>query len=159
MDVDGAAARAGNVSDTALRALLANAFLDRAPPKSLDRYDFRLDPVLGLSVADGAATLAAFTAAAVAAGLRFLPDRPQLFVVCGGGRRNPALMTALGAALPAPVVPAEAIGWRSDSLEAECFAYLAVRSRRGLPYSYPGTTGVPRPLTGGRLAQVQHRNS
>lgn len=152
-DVDGAAALAGAPDEGVLRRLLSHSYFARRPPKSLDRYDFALDPALGLSVEDGAATLVRFTAAAVAKSSAFLPEPPARWIVCGGGRRNPALMAALAEALPAPVLPAEAFGWRSDSLEAESFAYLAVRALRGLPISFPGTTGAPRPLAGG----VVHR--
>jgi anhydro-N-acetylmuramic acid kinase len=50
------------------------------------------------------------------------------------------------------VVQAETLGWKGDAVEAECFAFLAVRVLRGLPISFPSTTGVPRPMQGGRLA-------
>lgn len=153
MDKDGALARSGQVHTEILRTMLLNPFLRRNPPKSLDRYDFKLDHVLPLNAADGAATLTAFTAACVRASEKFLPETPALWIVCGGGRRNPAMMEALGKALAAPVIPAEEVGWRGDDLEAECFAYLAVRSLRKLPLSFPKTTRVPRATTGG----VYHR--
>jgi anhydro-N-acetylmuramic acid kinase len=129
--------------------MLLNPFLRRRPPKSLDRYDFKLDPVLALSTADGAATLTAFSAACVRASIVHLPAAPSEWIVAGGGRRNPAIMQALGKALDAVVATAEDVGWRGDDLEAECFAYLAVRSLRKLPLSYPKTTRVPRPMQGG----------
>lgn len=151
MDEDGFLARQGRVHAEVLRAMLQNPFLARRPPKSLDRYDFRLDPVLALSVADGAATLTAYTAACVRACEPFLPEAPGEWIVCGGGRRNPAMMEALAKALPAPVRAAEDVGWRGDDLEAECFAYLAVRSLKGRPLSFPKTTRVPRPMPGGVL--------
>lgn len=149
MDTDGALAQAGRVSDEALSLLLLNPFLKKAPPKSLDRYDFKLGPVADLSTEDGAATLTAFTAACVARGLSQLPDVPVQIITCGGGRHNPALMAALRAAIEMPVVPAEAVGWRGDDVEAECFAFLAVRALKGMPLSYPNTTGVAAPTTGG----------
>ncbi|MEQ8178278.1 MAG: anhydro-N-acetylmuramic acid kinase [Amphiplicatus sp.] len=151
MDEDGALAREGKVHADILRAMLRNPYMSRKPPKSLDRYDFKLDPVLGLSVADGAATLTAFTAACVRASADFLPEAPGEWIACGGGRRNPALMEALAKALSAPVLAAEEAGWRGDDLEAECFAYLAVRSLKGLPLSFPKTTRVPKPMPGGVL--------
>lgn len=149
MDENGALARQGRVHADVLRYMLLNPYLRRKPPKSLDRYDFKLDPVLDLSVADGAATLTAFTAACVRDCEKFLPAPPGEWIVCGGGRRNPALMEALEKALGAPTLVAENVGWRGDDLEAECFAYLAVRSLRKLPLSFPKTTRVPRPTTGG----------
>ncbi len=149
MDKDGALARSGQVHSDILRMMLLSPYIRRRPPKSLDRYDFKIDPVLALSVADGAATLTAFTAACVRASAAHLPDEPGEWIVAGGGRRNPAMMKALADALDAEVHAAESVGWRGDALEAECFAYLAVRSLRKLPISYPKTTRVPRPLQGG----------
>ncbi|MBF0307221.1 MAG: anhydro-N-acetylmuramic acid kinase, partial [Alphaproteobacteria bacterium] len=99
--------------------------------------------------ADGAATLVAFTAAAVRRACDHLPARPTRWLVCGGGRLNPMVMAALAAALQAPVEPVEAVGWDGDALEAQAFAFLAVRSLRGLPLTFPETTGTAHPRTGG----------
>jgi anhydro-N-acetylmuramic acid kinase len=150
-DFDGALARAGHVSETHVAHFLDHPFFARLPPKSLDRDDFRDAVPDGLSPADGAATLVEMTAAAVAAALRHLPAPPREWLVCGGGRHNPALMEALARRLAVPVRPVEAVGWDGDALEAQAFAYLAVRSVIGLPLSLPTTTGVPRPTCGGRL--------
>ncbi|WP_419730867.1 anhydro-N-acetylmuramic acid kinase [Lichenicola sp.] len=150
-DIDGALAASGQVDQAILAGLLAHPFLRRPAPKSLDRLDFSgaLHAVSGLSATDGAATLTAFTAAAVAA--TSLPERPTRWVVCGGGRHNPVLMRELNDRLGVPVVPVEALGWDGDALEAQCFAFLAARVEAGLPLSWPGTTGVPEPTPGGRL--------
>lgn len=153
MDRDGALAREGLVHTDALRMMLLAPYMRRKPPKSLDRYDFKLDHVLKLSAPDGAATLTAFSAACVRESEKFLPDPPGEWIICGGGRHNPAMMEALEKALEAPVVAAEEVDWRGDDLEAECFGYLAVRSLKKLPLSYPKTTRVPRPMLGG----VYHR--
>lgn len=150
LDTDGATAASGRIDEGCLARLLDNAYFDRLPPKSLDRDDFSSQALAGLSLEDGAATLTAFTAAAVARALRHMPERPQRWLVTGGGRHNRFLMESLARALQAPVEPVEAVGWRGDALEAEAFAFLAVRSLRDLPISYPGTTGAPRPLCGGR---------
>jgi anhydro-N-acetylmuramic acid kinase len=154
MDVDGGLAAAGMIQESALAVLREDPFFDRAPPKSLDRDHFtaRADRALAaLNGADGAATLAAFTADAVARAATHLPDAPKRWLVCGGGRHNPTLMAALKARLENTVMPVEAVDWLGDALEAQAFAYLAVRSLQGLPLSLPTTTGVPRPRTGGRL--------
>lgn len=150
-DTGGRLAAAGRVDEDLLQRLLDHEWFSAPPPKSLDRYDFGAEMVSGLSLEDGAATLTAFSARAVAAGLRQLPDYPRRVIACGGGRHNPVLMKQLRAALDCPVISAEDAGWRGDSIEAEAFAYLAARTARGLPISWPGTTGVPGPMPGGKL--------
>jgi anhydro-N-acetylmuramic acid kinase len=154
MDRDGALAMRGKVDEDRLTELLAHPYFSMPYPKSLDRNAFPAAMVDGLNAADGAATLTALTASAAGKGLALLPERPTTLVVCGGGRKNPAIMDALR--LRAGVTPlvAEDVGWRGDAIEAECFAYLAVRSLRGLPISYPLTTGVQSPMTGGRIAKA-----
>lgn len=148
-DTGGRLAAAGRVHEGLLAQLLDHDWFDEPPPKSLDRYDFNASMARGLSLEDGAATLTEFSAAAVAAGIRQLPERPARLIACGGGRHNPSLMAALKRQVPCPVLTAEEAGWRGDSIEAEAFALLAVRTARGLPLSWPGTTGVPGPQTGG----------
>ncbi len=156
-DRDGALARSGQVDADALAALTAHPYFDAAPPKSLDRNAFDPAPVSRLSPADGAATLTAFTAEAVRRSCDHMPAPPARWLVSGGGRRNPALMAQLRARLRAPCDPVESVGWQGDALEAQAFAFLAVRSRRGLPLSLPRTTGVPRPTEGGVLHPALRR--
>ena len=151
VDQGGALAAAGYIGETALAELLDWDYLSAPPPKSLDRKDLRLAPVESLSAADGAATLTAFTAACVAKALPHLSAPPRRWLVSGGGRHNPVLMDSLRQVLPVPVEPVESVGWDGDFLEAQAFAYLAVRSLLGLPLSLPSTTGVAQPLTGGVL--------
>ncbi len=153
IDRDGRAAAAGTPDGALLAGLLAHPFFAQPAPKSLDRQHFAaiLGQIAHLSTQDGAATLAALTARSIA-GLR-LPSPPLRVLVGGGGRHNPAIMAALAAAMPVPVQAVEAAGWDGDALEAQCFAYLAVRVRRGLPLSFPGTTGVPAPQAGGRITE------
>jgi len=153
-DRDGALAFAGSVEETVLARLLAHPYFDRPAPKSLDRLDFSMvlkdSGLHSLSAADGAATLVAFTASAVArAGL---PASPMRWLVCGGGRRNPAILESLRRLLDKPVDPVEVAGWDGDALEAQCFGFLAARVAAGLPLSFPGTTGVPFPMPGGSIA-------
>lgn len=154
-DADGALARAGVVDPAVLGRLLADPYFARPAPKSLDRLDFARtlagSGLAALSAVDGAATLVAFTAAAVAA--TRLPASPTRWLVTGGGRRNPAIMAALRDRLGVPVDPVEAVGWDGDTLEAQCFGFLAARVVARLPLSFPGTTGVPGPMCGGRIAE------
>lgn len=150
-DMDGKFARAGQVDQERLRAWLSHPYFDAKPPKSLDRDTFAVCRPDGLSLEDGAATLTAFTAGSVARALDHMPVAPALWFVTGGGRRNAAIMAALRELLGAPVEAVDALGWRGDSLEAEAFGFLAVRSLQGLPLSLPATTGVRAPQTGGRL--------
>ncbi len=152
MDRDGALARAGTVDEARLARLLEHPYLSKPYPKSLDRFDFGAAMADGLGAEDGAALLTAFTAAAVGKGLDLLPRRPKRLVVSGGGRHNPTMMARLENRAGVEVVQAEALGWKGDAVEAECFAFLAVRVLRGLPISFPTTTGVPQPMQGGRLA-------
>ncbi len=151
MDEDGRLARGGEADARALAALLEHPYFLKPPPKSLDRNAFGAGALGGASAADGAATLTRFTAAAVARARDFLPSPPRRWLVTGGGRLNGSLMAAIAQALEADVEPVEAVGWRGDVLEAQAFAFLAVRSLRGLPLSLPGTTGVSRPVSGGVL--------
>jgi anhydro-N-acetylmuramic acid kinase len=150
-DYDGGLARAGRASAAHVARFLAHPYVARRPPKSLDRDDFGDWLPDDLGPADGAATLTEMTAAAVAAACRHFPAPAREWLVCGGGRHNPAMMAALARRLAAPVNPVEAAGWDGDALEAQAFAWLAVRSIRGLPLSLPSTTGAPRPVCGGRL--------
>lgn len=152
MDRDGAVSAPGTVDEARLARLLRHPYLTAPYPKSLDRFDFGAAMAEGLSVEDGAATLAAFTASAVGKALDLLPRRPARLIVSGGGRHNPTIMAMLERYAGVTAVPAETLGWRGDAVEAECFAFLAVRVLRGLPISFPTTTGVPSPMTGGRLA-------
>jgi anhydro-N-acetylmuramic acid kinase len=153
LDRDGRAASAGAVDAAALQLLLAHPYFSTPLPKSLDRNAFSRAAVDHLSTQDAAATLTAFTAQSVALSLRLLPAVPRLAIVCGGGARNPALMGALANALPCPVKSASALGWNGDAIEAQAFAYLAVRALEGLPLTFPTTTGAPAPLTGGVISR------
>ena len=159
-DAGGRLAAAGTLDRAALSALLEQKFFDLPPPKSLDRNDFDLGPVVLLSPEDGAASLTAFTAGAVARAREHFPDGLRLpgqtrWLVTGGGRHNPSLMGALRDALGEPgLAPIEEIGWDGDALEAHAFAYLAARSRAGLALTLPSTTGVKRPTTGGKFTQA-----
>lgn len=148
-DADGGRAAQGAIDEEAVRSMLSHRYFAEMPPKSLDRDAFSADAVEGLNVNDGAATLTAFTARAIAKAREHMPSEPELWVVSGGGRRNRTIMRMLAEQVLHAVVPAEAVGLDGDSLEAEAWAYLAVRSVRGLPITFPGTTGVAEPMSGG----------
>jgi anhydro-N-acetylmuramic acid kinase len=152
-DAGGNYASVGRVDEGVVRALLAHPYFTARPPKSLDRYDFSLEPLEALQLEDAAATLVAFTAEAVKLAFAVVDAPPAEVVVTGGGRRNPEIMKALAERLPVPVRTAEDHGWRGDAIEAEAIAYLAARTAHGLPISFPATTGVPRPMTGGVITQ------
>lgn len=153
-DEDGRIAAGGRVNEGVLAAMLDLPWFDIAPPKSLDRNAFSLGAVRGLGLADGAATLTAFTAETVRLGLSHVPVRPGRLLVTGGGRHNRALMAMLSARTGIEAVPVEAEGWDGDALEAEAFAYLAVRVAKGLPTSWPQTTGVNAPVCGGVVSRA-----
>ena len=152
MDEDGALAAKGKIDEARVEAALAHPFFARKPPKSLDRADFATFDLDALSLADAVATAAAITAASIAKARDHLPKVPDRWMIAGGGARNAALMNMLKNRLaPARVQTAEEAGWNASAIEAQGFAYLAVRSMKGLPLSFPTTTGVSAPLTGGVL--------
>jgi anhydro-N-acetylmuramic acid kinase len=154
-DADGRLARTGTADAAAVAAVLDLPYFAAPPPKSLDRNAFDLSAVDALSVADGAATLVAIAVGAVARAAAHFPAPVARWLVCGGGRRNAAIMDALADALDAPVAPVEAVGWDGDALEAQAFAWLAVRSLAGQPLSLPTTTGVDAPCPGGVVSRAE----
>ncbi len=154
-DEGGALASLGRFDPTALSTFLSHPYFAQRPPKSLDRDTFKglAASVQALSDADAAATLTAIAAASVAAGMADLPQRPSRVLVTGGGRHNASLMALLECDLGCPVAPVESVSLDGDMLEAQAFAYLAVRVLRGLPTSAPGTTGTPAPVSGGQISR------
>jgi anhydro-N-acetylmuramic acid kinase len=155
-DDGGRIAAEGGIHAELVDAYLADPFFGKKPPKSLDRSDFDLDLVEGLELSDGARTLARVTAEAIMAAARHLPAGPGLWIICGGGRKNAAVMSDLAdlaAHQASRVVSAEECGLNGGSMEAEAWAYLAVRSLKGLALTFPETTGVREAVTGGVLAR------
>jgi anhydro-N-acetylmuramic acid kinase len=158
-DENGGAAARGRVDEAAVARVLGHSFFALKPPKSLDRNAFRewvadRAQLADKSLEDGAATLAAITAASVATIVPHLPEVPRSWIVCGGGASNATLMRMLGERLaPAHVETANDAGWNADAIEAQAFAYMAVRSLRGLPITFPTTTGAQEPMTGGVVAE------
>lgn len=155
-DADGVIASEGGVVRSVVRHYLDSPFFAKAGPKSLDRNDFTLDKARGLELSDGARTLAAVSAEAILRSGDHVPEAPKLWIVCGGGRRNPHIMADLragAAARGAEVVRAEDAGFDGDAMEAEAWAYLAVRSLKGLPLTFPTTTGCREAVCGGVRAQ------
>ena len=154
MDRNGLTAAQGEADSDWIVQALDHPFFDRSAPKSLDRNDFATLTVEGMALEDGAATLTAFTAMSIARIVDQLPNPPVTWIVVGGGANNPTLMRVLAEQLaPIPMMTGHDLGWQNDAIEAQAFAYLAVRSLNGLPLTYPGTTGISAPLTGGVLAR------
>lgn len=152
MDLDGRRAAEGRVDQAALAALLDHPYFAKPPPKSLDRGDFTLDGFPSLSTEDGAATLTAFTVESIA--LAPFPEPPIRMLVAGGGGRNPTLMKALQSRFSWPIETIDTAGWSADAIEAQAFAFMAIRCRLGLPITFPGTTGVALEMTGGRIIEA-----
>ncbi len=153
-DCEGRIAGQGSVDVGWIRQALEMPFFRRPPPKSLDRNDFAALRLGDISPADGAATLTAFTAEAIARIVPLLPKEPNSWIVAGGGARNLTLLRMLRERLqPATVEAADTLGWSGDAIEAQAFGFLAARGLKGLPLSYPATTGVPMPMTGGLIAR------
>jgi anhydro-N-acetylmuramic acid kinase len=153
-DCDGRMAAQGAADEEWVTGALEHRFFALSPPKSLDRNDFASLALPVMPPADGAATLTAFTAAAIAQIIPLLPKPPRSWIVAGGGARNLTMMRMLRERLqPATVEAADALGWSADAIEAQAFGFLAARGLKGLPLSYPATTGVPIPMTGGLIAR------
>ncbi|MBR7158574.1 MAG: anhydro-N-acetylmuramic acid kinase, partial [Alphaproteobacteria bacterium] len=154
MDFDGVMAARGTPDEKIVAHLLEDDFFKKVPPKSLDRdyFAYALKDIDGLSVPDGAATLTAFTAAAIADSVKnYVQDKPLKWIAYGGGANNPTIIRFLRNYLQTPVETASQIGWNGNTLEAQSFAFLAVRSLFGLPLTFPATTGVPEPSSGGKV--------
>ena len=156
LDENGALAAAGRADEAVLRDYLASPFLAARPPKSLDRGDFPAALAEHLSPADGAATLTELTARAISRASRWFPEPVKLWIITGGGRLNRHMMARIAANVAAPVAPAEAFGMDGDMMEAQGWAYLAARCLKGLPITFPGTTGAPQPLSGGVVSRAQN---
>jgi anhydro-N-acetylmuramic acid kinase len=153
-DADGRFAAQGHAHEAWVARALRLPFFALPPPKSLDRNDFAALKLGDVAPADGAATLTAFTAAAIARVVPLLPKVPKSWIVAGGGARNLTMLRMLRERVaPATVEAADALGWSPDAIEAQAFGFLAVRGMKGLPLSYPTTTGVPIPMTGGVIAR------
>lgn len=156
IDEDGIWGARGHVAPEVLKELLSAPYFSQNPPKSLDRNDFSLKPLQGLSLEDGAATLTRFSVEALVRAVEHMPVAPTRWVICGGGARNPTMMAAFEDALPGPVTSADDLGWSGAFLEAEAFGFLAIRSLLGLPLTFPGTTGVAAPTPGGVLVRAKN---
>lgn len=152
-DWDGALAKTGRADADVLSRWLAHSFFVTRPPKSLDRGAWDVKTISNFPLVDAVATLTAFTVAAVGKAAEHFPQPAQAWYVTGGGRHNKAMMDGLAALFNVPVRPVDVLGWNGDALEAEGFAYMAVRSMLGLPISFPTTTAAPRPMTGGHLVR------
>ena len=157
MDRDARLAMAGTVDRQTLASLIAHPYFREPSPKSLDRGAFTLDMIGDLSPEDGAATLTAFTVAGIAAAVHLLPERPRVWIVAGGGARNPHMFEGLRRVLGANTVTADEAGFSADFMEAQAFAYLAVRRLKELPSTFAGTTGVSEPAVGGLVADANAR--
>ncbi len=151
-DKDGLIAKSGIIHEDIVAKVLANPWFLKPYPKSLDRYDFSAKLVKELSIDDGAATLCAIVADCIKSGLELFNIKPETLIVAGGGRRNPFLMETIQNRTGIHLINSDDIGLRGDAIEAECFAFLAVRSFLKLPISFPNTTGCKVPLTGGIIA-------
>ncbi len=156
-DAGGALALSGK-TDAALAAhYLGNAFFTGNQRRSLDRGDFAVPEKGVVSVEDGARTLAYVAAASILQSASHLPQKPRSYVVSGGGRKNAAIMaelSVLAQAEGAVVIDADTAGLDGDSMEAEAWGYLAVRSLKDLPLTYPSTTGCDMPVSGGVLVKA-----
>ncbi len=161
MDYNGKLAISGTVDEHILASLMKHKYFAKYPPKSIDRNIFneKLEHLEGLSLEDGAATATAFTAEAVAYSVNsFLPEKPKKLIICGGGANNPTMVRFIRRRLSEiEVLTAKEVGWNSDAIEAQAFAFLAVRRLGNMPATFPFTTGVSEPLPGGEIFEPHPR--
>jgi anhydro-N-acetylmuramic acid kinase len=153
IDFDGKFAARGKIDEAIVKRVLKDSFFLKNPPKSLDRATFSDFSLESLSGEDAAATATAIVAASIAKAFDYFPKKPSTVVVVGGGAKNPTLMSMLQSRIGMPITSAKDIGWQVDAIEAQAFAYLAVRTLKGLPLTFPTTTGVTKPLTGGVIVK------
>jgi anhydro-N-acetylmuramic acid kinase len=154
-DADGKLAARGKADEKIVEKILDDPFFSKKPPKSLDRATFAKFPLESLSDEDAAATATAIVAASIAKSFDYLPKKPVALIAAGGGAQNPTLMAMLRARTSISVKTANEVGWRADAIEAQAFAYLAVRVLKGLPLTFPTTTGVRQPMTGGVITRPE----
>ena len=155
-DQDGKIARSGKINKMILNSALENypeinSSDDR--PKSYDVKDFDLSFVRELSLEDGAATLTEYTAKILTTRLRNTLADTKNIVITGGGRKNEFLIKSIREKMKIPVLLIDDYGLDGDFIESQAFAYLAIRSYLKLPISFPETTGVNRPSTGGVIVK------
>ena len=141
----------GTVNQAMVQKWMQNDYFRQPAPKSLDRDEFNVDEVHTLPLEDGAATLCAFSVRCVKIAECLCPVPVKHWYVCGGGAQNPVMMKMLDDLLEGTVDPVNILGFDSDYIEAEAFALMAIRKLYNLPISFPGTTGVSKPCTGGVL--------
>ncbi|MEZ4752825.1 MAG: anhydro-N-acetylmuramic acid kinase [Bdellovibrionota bacterium] len=165
-DLDGKLGLKGKVHDDLLPDLaektikFKGSYLKKLPPKSLDVRDCVIpNEIFDLDPHDACATLEALTAYFISESLQHLPEVPVNWIFAGGGRRNPVITRELNLRLKSKIPAlslqnADEIGWNGDGLEAQIFAFLAVRTIKKLPLSFPGTTGVNTALTGGKIVNT-----
>ncbi|MBY0293677.1 MAG: anhydro-N-acetylmuramic acid kinase [Alphaproteobacteria bacterium] len=154
-DEDGKIADQGHINTKLLADWLAHPYFQQTPPKALDRKTFNvcLEEVRSLPFEDGVATLTAFTVECFEKALNHCPKKPQLCLIAGGGAHNSALLKMMREKSGINIQKSFDMGWNGDALEAQAFGFLAVRSFKNLPLSFPGTTGAPYPLSGGRMCE------
>lgn len=150
-DKNGQYASNGDIDEEILAELIGHPYFDKVPPKSLDRNDFNNNLIDGLSLEDGAATLSAFTISSIIMAESHFPQKVNSWYICGGGRHNDFIMNGLRATTEVAVHKIEELGLDGDMIEAQAFAYLAVRSLKNMPLTLPSTTGVKKPVSGGIL--------
>lgn len=148
-DDKGQAASAGKVNKKVLDQLLSDEFFKRLVPKSLDRNHFKANFYPDIALDNALATLLEFTARTIIMSEAYFPKPVNAWFITGGGRRNTKLMDRLSELAKVPVKSVEGLNFDGDFMEAEAFAYLAVRSLNGLPITFPKTTGVKQEKPGG----------
>ena len=159
-DLDGKLASAGKINEIILEQA-QDLYNNRKNKQkmSFDTNDFDISFARGLSLEDGVATLTRFTADIINESLYSLffnkESNYRDIIVCGGGRKNKILLKTLKENFPtnANLSLIDDYGINGDFVESQAFAFLAIRSIKNLPISFPNTTGCKKPCTGGELIE------
>ena len=154
-DKNGIFAAKGKPIKSEVMKFLENSFFKKPPPKSLDRESFisfynRLIKK-NYSAENIMATLADLTVETIILSLKLLPRKINNMIITGGGYRNMHLMRCLKEKLSLKIYNEKELGLKFDYIEAELIAYLSARSIYNLPFTFPSTTGVSKPVSGGEL--------
>jgi len=154
-DEGGMIAFRGIVDKNILDSYLSDPYYEALPPKSLDVNDFSLSPLRSLNLEDSVATLSELTSITIVSALNFFNTKPIEIILCGGGRKNKYISERIKKLSNIEVSNIDNYKINGDFIESQAFAYLAIRSFLKKNITFPETTGVSRPISGGDFIEFK----